>query len=386
VRPMAFDVGAYYQRGDVRRALARADALGQARVSAGWFQEIAPAIEAALAPAVPRADAVVSGFLVDDFAAPFAEAARVPFALVQFAPYLPCKEHASLLLTTRALPVGLLRKLSHTLAERIVYGGRRGLVTALRQRLGLRTCASSVMARASAERTPYLGAFSPQLWPRPESYGARQYVTGALRLGHVERALLGEGAGSATLAAWLNQGPAPVLLSFGSLPMLDPPRLLAACAEHAKAHGTRFLVSVAPYVEVDERGLPDALYLLREAVDHDILLPRCAAYVHHGGAGSTHAALAAGLASWAVPLFADGPFWGSRLSALGVGGYTPYRAFDARALAHALSVMAEPAVRARARELGAHISAEDGAGTAARIVEDLVEQGKGAGLGQATHA
>ncbi|NIW49113.1 MAG: glycosyltransferase, partial [Gammaproteobacteria bacterium] len=42
---------------------------------------------------------------------------------------------------------------------------------------------------------------------------------------------------------------------------------------------------------------------------HQWLFPRMATIVHHGGAGTTAAALRAGVPSVIVPYFADQPFW-----------------------------------------------------------------------------
>jgi hypothetical protein len=42
-----------------------------------------------------------------------------------------------------------------------------------------------------------------------------------------------------------------------------------------------------------KQGLPDRVRIV-DAVDHDWLLPRCSAAVHHGGSGTTVAALRAG--------------------------------------------------------------------------------------------
>ena len=45
-------------------------------------------------------------------------------------------------------------------------------------------------------------------------------------------------------------------------------------------------------------------------VPHGWLLPRCAAAVHHGGAGTTAASTAAGIPTGIVPFFGDQPYWG----------------------------------------------------------------------------
>ena len=45
-------------------------------------------------------------------------------------------------------------------------------------------------------------------------------------------------------------------------------------------------------------------------VPHGWLFPRCAAAVHHGGAGTTAASTAAGIPTGIVPFFGDQPYWG----------------------------------------------------------------------------
>ena len=90
--------------------------------------------------------------------------------------------------------------------------------------------------------------------------------------------------------------------------------------------------------------------------------------IHHGGAGSTYAALRAGKPSHAITMFADAPFWAGRLRALGVWGGTPWPKLDALRLTTILQDLLEPQVIARASELGRAMQGEEGAKTAARLV------------------
>ena len=62
---------------------------------------------------------------------------------------------------------------------------------------------------------------------------------------------------------------------------------------------------------------PSAVYYV-EDVPHSWLFPRCAAVVHHGGAGTTHAGLQAGKPSLIVPFGGDQEFWGTLVAELSV--------------------------------------------------------------------
>ncbi|HSI98989.1 MAG TPA: glycosyltransferase [Patescibacteria group bacterium] len=110
------------------------------------------------------------------------------------------------------------------------------------------------------------------------------------------------------------------------------------------------------------------------AVDHRALFPHAAVVVHHGGAGTTHTACAAGVPSVVVPHVGDQRYWADRLHRLGVAPPPqPVNALRADRLADAtLAAAADPAMRQTARELAGRLLAEDGLGTAVAAIEQSV--------------
>jgi len=87
--------------------------------------------------------------------------------------------------------------------------------------------------------------------------------------------------------------------------------------------------------------------------------------VHHGGAGTTHAALAAGLPQVVCPFFADQPFWADCVRRAGAGVVLPFKRLDAERLASAVDrALAEPCQDA-ATALAEQTAAEGGADAAA---------------------
>jgi UDP:flavonoid glycosyltransferase YjiC (YdhE family) len=124
---------------------------------------------------------------------------------------------------------------------------------------------------------------------------------------------------------------------------------------------------------LEERGVlpgPGAPVFAVGEVSHDWLFPRLAAVVHHGGSGTTHRAVHAGVPSMAVPVGYDQPYWGRRLAELGVGvPPVPYRKLSPDRLASAIrQLTGDPGIAARAKELSAVLSAENGPSEAARLV------------------
>jgi UDP:flavonoid glycosyltransferase YjiC (YdhE family) len=152
------------------------------------------------------------------------------------------------------------------------------------------------------------------------------------------------------------------------MPVLDPASLLKDVIALSKRHSIRALVG-AGWTSYAAGSLPADVFVA-PAFDHDRVLPRCRAAVHHGGAGTTSAALRAGLPTVVCSIFADQPFWGDRVERLGVGTTFPFQKLTANRLSAALDVVLTPEVAARAHHLGRALRAEDGT----KAIVDLVER------------
>ncbi|MBF8191795.1 hypothetical protein ITP53_40130 [Nonomuraea sp. K274] len=95
--------------------------------------------------------------------------------------------------------------------------------------------------------------------------------------------------------------------------------------------------------------------------------------MHHGGGGTTGAALAAGRPQVVCPFVADQPFWAGRMHAAGVAPTPqPQRRLTPEGLAAAIKVaVTDRALAERAEVLRHRIRAEDGATAAVKILETL---------------
>jgi UDP:flavonoid glycosyltransferase YjiC (YdhE family) len=116
--------------------------------------------------------------------------------------------------------------------------------------------------------------------------------------------------------------------------------------------------------------LPREIFAI-DWVPFDWLLPRVAAAVHHGGAGTTAASLRAGVPTIVVPFFLDQFYWGKRVFELGVGPRPILRkSLQADTLAAAIRVATtDPGMRQRAAKLGERIRAENGVARAVATFE-----------------
>lgn len=175
------------------------------------------------------------------------------------------------------------------------------------------------------------------------------------------------------LAAFLAGGKPVVSVGFGSMGAAAPLALAEIVAGAARAAGVRAVMQaqwqeVAPAPTDDFFGASD--------VPHGWLFPRMAANVHHGGAGTTAAALLAGRPSLVVPFAVDQPFWGLRVQELGVGpAPIARRKLDQVGLTQGLTRMiTDRAMQDKAAALGRVMAREDGVAAAVGVFDRFAER------------
>jgi UDP:flavonoid glycosyltransferase YjiC (YdhE family) len=253
---------------------------------------------------------------------------------------------------------GLYNRLTHGLAEAGFWFLLSAALDAARQEvLALpRTPRTAMLRRVGQTTDPTLLAYSPHVAPRPRDWGAHAHVTGYW--------FLDRPAGwqpLAPLSDFLASGPPPVYLSFGSnLAGRDPDRVTRLLVEALKQAGVRGILS-SGWGDLGNIDLPDTVMCI-EQVPHNWLFPRMSAVVHHGGAGTTAAALRAGVPSVVVPFFGDQRFWAERLHALGAAPAPLLRPhLTAERLARAIrTAVCNPAMKQRAAWLGERLNNEHG--------------------------
>jgi vancomycin aglycone glucosyltransferase len=206
---------------------------------------------------------------------------------------------------------------------------------------------------------PWLAA-DPVLapWPQPADLSVVQ--TGAWFVPD-ERPL------PADLAAFLDAGPAPVYLGFGS--MRAPEDLARVGIKAIRAQGRRALLGRgwAGLAPVDDG---DDCFAVGE-VNQRVLFGRVAAVVHHGGAGTTATAARAGAPQVVVPQWGDQPYFASRVAALGIGAAHDVKPPTAESLSAALGTALAPGTRARAAAVAATIRTDGAALAATRLVDQF---------------
>lgn len=311
-------------------------------------------------------DVLTAGIGGSVIAVALAEKVGRPFVEAQLQPIGP---------PTAAFPGPLLPQVPRRLGAPGVRLSHRATALGIGMLLGpgvkqVRTEVFDLPARPArrAAGLPILYGYSPIVVPKPPEWGPDRHVTGYWTLRDGD-----DWVPPAELTAFLAAGPPPVCVGFGSMVGDDPAALAALVVEAVRRAGMRAILLSGWGGLADIAAQDDTLVL--DQVPHDWLLPRCAAAVHHGGAGTTGAALRAGVPAVVVPFGMDQPFWASRVAALGTSpAPIPRKRFSAPALTRALRAAAEPVMRRRAAEIGDRIRAEDGVGAAVGHYDALADR------------
>ena len=354
-----------------KRLLAGGIVLGFLRMVQRAVSGKEDAVNAAFDDATAGADVIAAAPLCVGPAEVLARARGVPLVPVYLQPLVPTSAFPSPLLTATSL--GPLNALTHHLVEFVADRAGKEDAAVLAARVNTPPPSHNLVA--AARRRPSLHTYSPVVVPRPADWPGDHVLTGMLSLSPSTRAQIGEQVAPAGLVEFLNRGPPPVFFGFGSMPVLDPQATLRLIAEVADDVGVRALVGAG----WSDYGAADDGVFVVGAFDHDTFLPRCRVAVHHGGCGTTHSVLRAGLPAVVCSFLTDQPFWARQLRRLGVGVHLPYVDLRRDRLAAALRAILDDETKRRAQALSTTLLAEDGARVAAEFVEAAIVQGDSGG-------
>jgi sterol 3beta-glucosyltransferase len=249
------------------------------------------------------------------------------------------------LLSYRASPSALMRRLygkAAKAAEEEVFGKGGG---------------------GAAVEFPILYGFSPHLVARPKDWPANHQICGYWPLPRTNWQPPND------LQAFLSAGEPPIYVGFGAASSFIRPKRLA---EIVAAIAGRRALFYPGWSQITSAMLPVNCFVVGDT-PHSWLFPRTSIIIHHGGAGTTHAAALAGVPSIALPFGADQFFWAGRLAAVGIAPkYVRGTKIEARELANMIDFARQDEVRERARTFGTLMCEEHGVACAVKAIEGLL--------------
>ena len=302
--------------------------------------------------------ACVAGTVMTFTAAIAAERAGLPFVPLTLQPTLafsaldpPRGPGMDLAVRTPRNPVtrGWNRAVMGT-ARSVLRAGLSPSLNRVRARLDLPPHHGTPMVDPGMEAVPIrLGLWSESFAPVPDDA-----PPGLIAVGF-PRAPLGDL--SASVQAWLEAGPPPLVVTLGSIAQgIGGPAFWDEAVRLSRALGLR---SVLLHGQAE---VPDGLDILSlPHTPHAPLFPQAAAILHHGGMGTAAEALRSGRPQLVVPIGGDQPDNAARLTRMGVAVTLPRRQFSASRAMPKLRELLERFDYAHATDLGERIAHEDGA-------------------------
>lgn len=336
------------------------------------WREIIPQIKRAMLQATQDISQACQGvdlLISHGFQMPFAYAIHqhlnIPLLLSIAAPTIATREFSIF----PPVPFGArwYNPLTFQILVRMMYSFTTEPTNTYRQSVGLPKTSTGEMVRLYfSGKIPTYMHYSRHLSPPPADWPASVKVMGAWPLPAQT-----DWTPPAALQDFLAHGEPPVFFGFGSMPVSKPEKMSATISEALRAAHLRGVL------QAGWSGLAhhDAHLISIEDVPHEWLFPRMSAIVHHGGAGTTHAALWAGKSSLIVPFMADQPFWARRLTDLGVNvpPIAPKKITVENLTAALRTLTSDADLHRRAAEMGALIRAEGGLEAMCAVIERRAE-------------
>ncbi|KAL1542548.1 sterol 3beta-glucosyltransferase [Salvia divinorum] len=281
------------------------------------------------------------------------EALDVPLHIIFTMPWTPTSEFPHPLSRVKQ-PVAY--KLSYQIVDGLIWLGIRDMINEFRKKeLKLRPVTYLSNSHSSPSDIPYAYIWSPHLVPKPKDWGPKIDVVGFCFLDLASNYVPPD-----SLVNWLNDGKKPIYIGCGSLPVEEPEKMTQIIVRALEITEQRGIINKGWGGLGNLAETKDFVYLL-DNCPHDWLFTRCAAVVHHGGAGTTAAGLKAACPTTVIPFFGDQPFWGEQVHARGVGPEPiPVDQFTLDKLVSAIQFMLDPKVKRQAEELARAMEHEDG--------------------------
>ncbi len=304
------------------------------------------------------ADLLIGNGMVYYLAASLGESLGLPVVESQLIPTLPSHMPPPLPLPQRMyrLPGFANKALGHA-TRLMVWNTLRPVYNEIvRPALGLAPYPLLAPFQAGFFAHPRLFGFSPVLIEPSSSWPQQTVVTGPWCLESTEKWQPPE-----ALIKFLDRGPVPIYIGFGSMLHHDAAGFTDKVLSAVKASGKRAVLATGWGGLSETLDIDASQAFVLEHAPHDWLLPRMTLAVHHGGAGTTAAAVRAGIPSVVIPVFGDQPFWAARLEHLGVAPKAvPRESVTEEALAGAILAADAPELRSAAKKLGEKLRAEQG--------------------------
>ncbi|EXK27256.1 hypothetical protein FOMG_16318 [Fusarium oxysporum f. sp. melonis 26406] len=289
-----------------------------------------------------------------------AEALGIPLHLMFTMPYSPTQAfpHPLANIKQSNLDPKLTNYLSYGMVETLTWQGQRSLGDIInhwrRKSLNLDPISSTTAtSMLSDQEVPYTYCWSPALVPKPADWPPYIDVCGFFFREEPQYTPPDH------IAQFLQAGPPPIYIGFGSIVMDDSARMTDLILTALRRCGVRAIISRG-WAKLGE-GSSDENAIFIDDCPHEWLFKYVAGVIHHGGAGTTACGLLNARPTFIVPFFGDQPFWGSMVAKAGAGPFPiRHKELNVDNLTNAIETLLAPATKTAAIRISETMQTEHG--------------------------
>ncbi|MEZ0049798.1 UDP:flavonoid glycosyltransferase YjiC (YdhE family) [Mycobacterium sp. MAA66] len=328
------------------------------RESQEYIAQGYPEMSATLTEMAADADLILTGTTYQDVAGNVAEHHDIPLAALHYFPFRPNRQ---VLPVPVPLPMSVIRR-GFGVVEWGHWRLSKPSEDAQRRNLGLPPAKVSSVRRMIERGALEIQAYDEVLFPGLSAeFGPDKPFVGSMSM------QLGTET-DADVMSWIAADKPPIYFGFGSMPVKSPAEAVSMIDRVCAELGERALISAGVW-DLGDLTLGDHVKLVGP-VNHAAVFPLCRVLVHHGGAGTTAAAVRSGVPAVVLWVAADQPVWANQIRRLKLGVAHRFSSANAKVLHKALRTALQPDYQVRARAAAARmIQPADSAARTADLLE-----------------
>jgi len=182
------------------------------------------------------------------------------------------------------------------------------------------------------------------------------------------------------LEVFLNKGPPPVYMGWGSMQCKNPDYMVSLAVEALQLSDQRGIL-LGGWANLGSKHVPDHLQsyceenvLFCDSAPHEWLFPQCSCIVHHGGSGTTAASVRSGRPTIVTPIQGDQFSFADIIQASGCGiGLCHLGRLTPKVLAEAIQQCTTDAdILQKASDIGKRLQNEDGCANFVEFLDDWI--------------
>lgn len=300
-----------------------------------------------------------------------AEKLQIPCATVLTAPFMIATGELPHFMFPSVSLGSLYNRFTYALANMLGKCQYMSTLNDWRQRkLDLAQCSyfSDRLKQYDEKPIPVLHCFSQELMKRPSDWSHNAEITGFWFLKRRD-----QWQPPKDLVQFLDAGSKPIYIGFGSMVPENVHEFTQIVVAAIKESGKRAIIAGGWGALQDIVASEHIFYI--DKVPHDWLFEHVSGVVHHGGAGTTAAALKAGVPQFICPFIADQFFWGQQIFAKGLGPEPiAQKKLNVENFVHALSMLDDVTMHDRAQVARDNVLAEGGVQKAIELLTDHMKK------------